>query len=169
MPTPTYEPIATTTLTAGTASVVFSSVPQTYTDLVLVTQAKHSAGSGFEDMYLRFNSDTGNNYSFTTLSGTGSVTEGFRQGGLNKNPITYYGALTTTVGDTNQISHINNYSSTATYKHTITRANLASRGVDLIVSQWRSTSAITSITIFASTTNLGAGSTFSLYGIKAGS
>ena len=36
----TYEPIATTTLGSAQATVTFSSIPGTYTDLVLITNSR---------------------------------------------------------------------------------------------------------------------------------
>ena len=66
----TYEPIATTTLGSAVNSFTFSSIPNTYTDLVLVVVVPTAASSG--TFGLRFNSDTASNYSHTTLSGNGS-------------------------------------------------------------------------------------------------
>jgi len=63
MPT-TYEPIATTTLSTATASVTFSSISGTYTDLRLVIFA---LGATSDYPYVEINSDTGTNYSKTVL------------------------------------------------------------------------------------------------------
>ena len=65
----TYTPIATTTLGSATGSYTFSSIPQTYTDLVVVAQATISVAAG---SVVQFNGDTGNNYSYTYISGDGS-------------------------------------------------------------------------------------------------
>jgi hypothetical protein len=66
-------------------------------------------------------------------------------------------------------SNIQNYANTTTYKTALNRSNAASQGVEALVTLWRSTAAINSITI--STDNGGSiidtGSTFSLYGIKS--
>jgi hypothetical protein len=70
----------------------------------------------------------------------------------------------------NAIINIQNYSNTTTYKTALLRSNLATGtypGVDAFVGLWRSTSAITSITILPASNNLLSGSTFTLYGIKA--
>ena len=71
MPT-TYEPIATTTLGSAQTSVTFSSISGAYTDLVLVINAGNSGGTGY-GIALQCNNDTGSNYSFTQLYGTGSA------------------------------------------------------------------------------------------------
>jgi hypothetical protein len=62
--TATYEKIATTTLGSTTATVTFSSISGAYTDLVLVERLVKSITGG--SLQVRFNSDTGTNYSATT-------------------------------------------------------------------------------------------------------
>jgi hypothetical protein len=56
----TYEPIATTTVGTAVNGITFSSIPSSYTDLVIVINAKLTGTS--EDQYIRFNNDTGANY-----------------------------------------------------------------------------------------------------------
>ena len=65
----TYVAIATNTLGSAAASVTFSSIPGTYTDLVIVTQAISATA---DNVGIRFNSDSGSNYSQTWLSGNGT-------------------------------------------------------------------------------------------------
>jgi hypothetical protein len=162
----TYEPIATTTLGSAQATVTFSSIPSTYTDLVLVTIATTSVGG--RDYNLRFNSDTGSNYSFTVLAGSGSAASSTRASNTSSTGLyTVAGTSTSTPGVV--ISQILNYSNTTTYKTIIQRGNEPAGEVCAGVSLWRSTSAISTIAITASTGsgNWNSGSTFTLYGIKA--
>ena len=67
------------------------------------------------------------------------------------------------------IINIQNYSNTTTYKTILGRANNAVTGVTETVGLWRSTSAITSMTLLQSYGSdlFKTGSTFTLYGIKA--
>jgi hypothetical protein len=155
----TYTPIASITLGASTSSIVFSSIPQTYTDLIIVTNLVSAAGN--QDLDLRFNGDTGTNYSWTALYGTGSAAASTRGTSDNKFRADQYGYIETTLRQ-NAIIQIQNYSNTTTYKTAISRANNASTGVDIVVGLWRSTAAISSITFV---NNLASGSTFNLYGI----
>lgn len=159
----TYTPIATTTLGSAQASVTFNSFSG-YTDLVLVISAAGTAGA---DIRLQFNSDTGTNYSRTYLSGSGSSAVSGRATSASSAGITAYGTLTATLGGTNNITHIMNYSNSTTYKTALSRSNDAGAGTDAIVSMWRNTAAITSFLVSASTGNFSTGSTFTLYGIKA--
>ena len=67
----TYEPISTTTLGSAVNSVTLSSIPATYTDLVLVWKGSFSAsGSG---VGVRFNGDSGANYSENQLAAAGAT------------------------------------------------------------------------------------------------
>ena len=61
--TATYALIERQTLGSATSTVTFSSIPGTYTDLIIISSAL-SAGTS-ETIMMRFNSDSGNNYSFT--------------------------------------------------------------------------------------------------------
>jgi hypothetical protein len=65
----TYDPIATTILGSAAASITFSSIAATYTDLVIVVKGGCDNGS----LRMQFNSDTGSNYSELTMSGNGST------------------------------------------------------------------------------------------------
>ena len=74
MPTnPNMVAIQTVTVGAGgAASIEFTSIPQTYTDLVIVCSARNSSSSGI-DMGMRFNGNTGTNYSYRSVYGSGST------------------------------------------------------------------------------------------------
>jgi hypothetical protein len=154
----TYTPIYSTTLSATTASVTFSNIPTTYTDLVLVVQGTW-AGTGYEALSLTFNGDTSSNYSRTLLNGTGTSALSSRESTSN------WGALGN--DQSNSILHIMNYSNTTTYKTIISRGNSASNQVRATVGLWRSTSPITSITTQMASNSYASGTTFTIYGIKA--
>jgi len=160
----TYTPIATTTLGSSASSITFSSIPQTYTDLVLITEGIGASGGSYDvDMIVRLNSDTGSNYSFTYFYGNGSSTVSSRSsnstnaivGGVNDS------------GRSMSICHFNNYSNTNTYKTFIARINRPTI-VAAFVNLWRSTSAISTIYLYPdSSKSFAAGFTFTLYGIAA--
>ena len=161
----TYTPIATTTLGSSASSYTFSSIPSTYTDLVLIYTA---ATSTQVDLYFRLNGDTGTNYSYTVLFGTGSTAGSARTPNQAYGSFDYYGVPVTTLGNSNTVCHFMNYSNTTTNKTTLVRSNNAGNGTDAIVGLWRNTAAINSIQIgsFGAPT-LSTGSTFTLYGIQA--
>ena len=70
----TYEPIATTTVATTGNTVTFSSIPATYTDLILVSSARRGInGSGGAGLLCQFNSDSASNYSYSFGSGDGSA------------------------------------------------------------------------------------------------
>lgn len=162
----TYSAIATTTLGSAAASVSFTSISGSYTDLVLVISARMSGGGGASAIQAQFNSDTGSNYSFTLLNGDGSSATSARNSNQTQAAI---GLATDTAGEfSTNIVQISNYSNTTTYKTLLARAGIASDRVRAIVSLWRSTSAITSITVINNgAVNFVSGSTFTLYGIKS--
>ena len=160
----TYTPIASITLGAAVSSVTFSSIPSTYTDLVM-TVATISSTTNYP--YVVLNGDTGTNYSKTWLTGTGSAASSGRDTSTAISYITANAASTTSSGFIS-IVHFMNYSNSTTNKTFLSRSNNAGSGVDLQVNLWRNTSAITSVQILANTGTFSAGSTFNLYGIQAG-
>lgn len=163
----TYEPIATNTLGSATADITFSSIPATYTDLKLVIITAPSNGT-VQYMDLQFNSDTATNYSLVRLYGTG--TGAGSAGGANGTAAKFGIVGASTTKFSLLISNIFSYAG-STFKTTITdsASNISGSGQNnRIVNTWRSTSAITSVKIFyAGGANLVAGTTATLYGIKA--
>jgi hypothetical protein len=161
----TYVSIATQTLGSAAASVTFSSIPSTYTDLVLVVNG--AIASGAQDIWVQVNGDTGANYSRTNLWGGGTTVGSTRLSAQTKFAMNDAAALDGGY-QFNAIMQFMNYSNTTTYKTMLERANNAARGVDAGVHLWRSTAAINSIYVYNSgATNYVVGSTFSLYGIAA--
>ena len=156
----TYEPIATTTLGSAASTITFSSIPNTYTDLRLVFRRIESSGS---QSVLWFNGDTANNYSYTTIYGSGSSAASYR------------GSLTIPLhigGGANTFYTIDFFSYTASVNKsvliTINEDNNGSGYTGATVGLWRNTSAINQIQL--STNGSGSwatGTTATLYGIKA--
>ena len=153
----TYEPIATTTLGSAAASYTFSSIPSAWTDLVIIVAGTDSALAAIG---LQFNSDTGSNYSRTTLSGDGSAASSDRQTSLTSSNIGLIGTV-----QSNTIFSIMNYSNSTTYKTALARANVSDSLVRAAVGLWRNTAAITSIKLLSN--SFQTGTTLTLYGIKA--
>jgi hypothetical protein len=157
----TYEPIATTTLGSANATVTFSSISGSYTDLRLVMSGTMSAGA---DVVLQFNSDTGSNYSRTYLIGSGSATGSGRSTSQTSMPVFFIGTTSTY----SAFADINNYSNSTTYKTVLCRSGDTGSYVEANVGLWRSTAAITAIKIEAAGgPTFSTGSTFTLYGIAA--
>lgn len=156
----TYEPIATQTLGSAAASVTFSSIASTYTDLVLVSNGSTSTATG--NIRIQFNGDTAANYSNTRVLGDGSSASSARDSSVGSTAIGDWGTDRCLL-----ITSIQNYSNATTNKTVLSRSN--SEGfVSAYVGLWRKTpEAITSLTIFKNSANFTSGSTFTLYGIKA--
>lgn len=161
----TYEKIATTTLGSG-GTVTFSSIPSTYTDIVLISSAKNSSGSA-GTYQIVLNSDTGTNYSAIYLLGNGIAASS----GKFTSASVLYTSRSTGSSSTEfspGVVHFMNYANTTTYKTIISRGNEASATAAAFINLWRSTSAITSINLQQpGGGNFAAGSSFTLYGIKA--
>jgi len=161
---PTYTPIATQTLGSATATITFSSIPQTYTDLIVVASVQ---SGGASQMNLTFNGDTGNNYSKTALYGNGSSALSLR--GTN-NPAITVAFTDSSPNYSPSIIQIMNYANTTTYKSVLIRTSYSGE-VDAAVGLWRGNTgsaaqAITSITL-ANGSNYSSSSTFTLYGIAS--
>lgn len=165
MSTNTYDELRTTTVATATPSVTLDLTGITgYTDLVLVANA---VGTADLNLLLRFNGSSSSEYSSTILSGNGTSPTSTRFSNQTFIRGNSAGYVTTSRGAVATI-HIMNYSSTATFKSTIHRFSNATTGIDTAVGLWRNTAAINSITILNdNSTTFAAGTTFSLYGIKA--
>jgi hypothetical protein len=164
----TYEPIATTTTTSASPAVTFSNISQNYTDLILIVSIRANSTPTSFGTGVRFNSDTGTNYSRTVAYGTGSATASFNSSNQSR---IFFSAGSTNANQFNVIRlNIMNYSNSTTYKTVIARNDDMSDVISMTAALWRSTSAITSVTITPyddNSTGFATGSTFTLYGIKA--
>lgn len=162
----TYTPIATNTLSSATSSITFSSIPSTYTDLVLVTNLLQ-ASTPQRWLSYRLNGDTGTNYSYTNLQGNGSSTTSYKESSQTRGIILFNTPSTTAWG--NSITSFNNYSNTTTYKTSISKGGNTANSAETTITLWRSTAAINTIllTLEGSGQNFEVGSSFTLYGIAA--
>jgi hypothetical protein len=161
----TYEPIATNTLGSAAASITFSSIPQTYTDLQLIVVTPTGTGDYIE---LRFNGSSATNYSWTIVGGDGASP--FSQRGSTLTQVRIGTSMGSTTYPTYAIADIFSYTG-STYKSLVSKSGNDRNGsgeVRNYIGLWRSTNAITSVLIKGdSGLNLAAGTTATLYGIKA--
>lgn len=164
----TYTPIAKTILSNNSATITFSSISGSYTDLILVTSAFLTEPNS-QTIWVRFNDDSGSNYSYTQLYGTGSVAASSRENNLTKTSLANRANPIDSLQDGIGIAQFMNYSNSTTHKRIISRGGNANEALSLVVSSWRSTAAITKIELFPGdvTYSFRSGSTFTLYGIAA--
>lgn len=161
----TYDSIASTTLGSNTSLVSISNIPQTYTDLILITETYNTSGAFLQ--YLELIAG-GGLYSGNLLRGAGSgaaigtsytndnVVLADSPVGMNSSS-SIYG---------HYIYHIMDYTNTTTFKTVLSRFTGANDSISGAF-MYRGTSAITSLVINVGGGSFLAGSTFSLYGIKA--
>ena len=168
----TYTLISSNVLSSSAASVTFSAIPSTYTDLVLRCSTRGERSAVIDNIVIRFNSDSANNYSNTIITGVGTTASSFR------NANTSSLALNTSNGNTSTSStfgsfemYIPNY--TATTTRPISTISLSEDNstnnayLRVLANQYRGSAAISSIVL---TPEIGpnwlSGSSFYLYGIK---
>jgi len=164
--TATYEKIATTTLGSAASSITFSSISSAYTDLVVVVQGTYSTSDSL--ITLRYNNDTGTNYSSTTMYGNGTSALSYRDTTASAIQVGWYPHPGGAAVVSNTTIHILNYSNATTYKTNLCRADTSNvQGAAARVGLWRSTAAINRIDLIMSTGNLQTGTTATIYGIKA--
>lgn len=158
MGTSTYELIASTTGTSAT----FTSIPQTYTHLVLSYRGNFSSTN--DQIAVRFNNDTSGNYSDNSFAGNGtSVGSGYD----TSNTGMYLGFVTNTTDNACELS-IFNYTNTNLNKQVLNKFGSTQTQVEQSVGLWRSTAAINRIDLYVYPTShsFGSSSRFDLYGIK---
>jgi len=163
----TYTPIATVTASGGSNSqLVMSSIPSSYTDLILIAQITGSLAS---NMCIKFNNTGGSAYSNTFLNGNGTSATSGRDTSSAYIPLDNSAAYPTATETAIYNVSIQNYANTSVYKTVLSRGNNASRGVAAVVGLWQSTSAINRIDILAGNPSgtIASGSTFTLYGIAS--
>lgn len=169
MATDTYIALANYTVAgAGDGEVVFSSIPDTYRDLVLVINIVGLSGSPTSaGAYLQVNSDSGSNYSYVYMRGSGSSATSTSVASDTK----WGDALFSTDNPHNAIIQFMDYSATDKHKTMLSRTNdPSSLGVAGYAGRWANTNAITSIKIVApdsASDTFDIGSSFALYGIAS--
>ena len=168
----TYEPLATTTLTGTQATIDFSVINGSYTDLVIAIYCQNAAATtGTRTGLMRINGDTAANYYYTYLRGDGSTTAAATISGTTGG--IYYAELPRLGNGANvfgfaRISLFNYAGSTNKTILSESSADLNGSGfVTRIVGLWRSTSAITSISLIGGSEGFTSGTRATLYGIKA--
>ena len=168
----TYTPIATTTLASVSSVITFSSIPSTYTDLVLIAYFSKTATNSTTPS-LTVNNDTGANYGQHTFGWVnGGVWTGTASSGSSITPSTGgYVPVGTTYWCNYQIDFMN-YKNTTTNKVILVRnnnpdADTYGSGPGRQIGSWKSTAAINRIDFTVSSSTFVVGSTFTLYGITA--
>lgn len=159
------EYISSTTLGSDAASVTLSAIPNTYTDLFLVCTM---TAESLRNPLLRFNGDTGTNYSTTWIAGysTSTVASSRASNSTSITGCLVYSGMSST-NPTSTTWHIMSYANTNVNKTTLENGGLSSTEVNAHVGLWRNTAAITSLTLILNGTgNFKVGSTFVLWGVK---
>jgi hypothetical protein len=167
--TGSMEPIAVSTVpSGGLSSITFGSIPQTYTHLQIRYISRNASAT--DTTIVRFNNDSGSNYAWHQLRGSGSTATSVA--GTNASYwelpwVTYSGTTASAYGS--GVADILDYTNTNKYKTARAFGGADTNGsgfVYLASGLWQSTSAISTIVIQASTGNLAQYSSYALYGIK---
>jgi hypothetical protein len=170
----TYIKIASNVLSTDTATVTFSAIPATYTDLVLKISARSSRADGAQgqNMFMSFNGNSSSIYSVTVLRGNGASASSARSTDSTLLGQTYIAmtGVTANIFNNNEY-YFPNYASSA---NKVLSAFAAVENdaanieyMSVTANLFRSTAAISSIALTLPSGNYITGSSFYLYGIKS--
>lgn len=164
-----YVPLANLTLGSSASLVTFTSISQSYRDLVLIVNIAGLTGTPtVTGSAMRVNSDSGSNYSWVSMTGNGSSAVAFT------NTSTGFDLACGTSNVASQAKiNIMDYSATDKNKSMIQRGDRSDVNTQAYVQRWGSNTAITSIQLYSpdyfggTLDTWSAGSTFALYGVSA--
>lgn len=162
-----FESIATATGTGSSGTITFSSIPSTYKHLQ-IRYSVLTATSG-DDVFYRFNGDTGSNYARHFLYGDGTSAAASGQATQTFLIADSGSGESSSTQPMTGIVDIQNYASTTQNKTARGFNGIDKNGSGIITLNsglWLSTTAINSITFYTSSYNYTTGTTFALYGIK---
>jgi hypothetical protein len=162
--------IAKNVLGSDTATVTFSSIPATYTDLLLVCSVR-SARSGqlLDNMKVRFNAAANdNNHSVRWLEGNGSSASSSSD--TFEGLLGYLPAATATADSFASCEiYLPNYAGSTNKPYSVTNVmenNATAARIVALAGLWSSTNAINEVKLLSTTaSNFTSGSSFYLYGI----
>jgi len=161
----THNLIQTVTVGAGgAASIEFTSIPQTYTDLLVVCNGRTS-GSG-NGINISFNGNT-SNYSNRALQGNGSNASSYGTYNRNAGMVTDSNQTASVFGSTS--IYVPNYTGSTFKSYSadgVSEHNATTAYMNIVAGLWSDVAAITSLTISPMFGNFVYHSTASLYGIK---
>ena len=170
----TYTLISSQVLASSAASVTFSAIPATYTDLVLRVSARSdSASQTVDTMKIIINADSTTNYSDTYLYSIGTVGSGRQTSTASDKIMGIDAALSTANTFSSNEIYIPNYNSTTSKPFSsfdVSENNSVTTGnfqIDTAAHLYAGTSAITSIGLSVVTVNFIQYSSFYLYGISS--
>jgi hypothetical protein len=172
MPT-TYTKIALVTLGSNQTTVTISSIPQTFTNLLLKCNMRGTTSSSYQSINMTFNGDGSNVYSMTGIQSIAAAgdTIGITAGVGSSSSITNGSTANAAVANTYSITDISilNYISTSLAKqitiNSITENNTNNANITQQAHCFNSTNAISSISFTPSSGQFATGSTFYLYGL----
>ena len=172
-PSGVYDSLATVTLSATTSSITFAGIPAGYKDLQIAGLSRVDTG-GVNDVtgYLRFNGDSGSNYSTHRMYGYGAGGGGSYDASASTTQISF--SSSAEGGNTANcfsvvVCDILDYAYSNKFKTTISLTGFETNAYGDVFQtsgQWRSYSPVSSITLSASTGSFVANTTFALYGVK---
>ena len=172
-PTGSMYHIASTTLSTASSTVTFGSIPADYTHLQIRVLSKSTTTTG-TDAYgiLRFNTDSGANYSYHGLYANGSAAYG-DIAGANTTFALFYDTMRSATGFENKfgvtVIDVLDYGNTNKYKTVRALGGYDSNDYGFIAltsSNWRNTAAISTVTLTLGSGDFATYSSVSLYGIK---
>jgi hypothetical protein len=152
----------------GIASITFSAIPQTYTDLKILVSAKDNGSGDINNMNISFNGSA-SNLSYRSLFTFGSGTSSDNGANGFVGFTTQSGAGVTSNFNNMEINIIN-YTSAINKSmstHGVTEKDGTSNvGLSFVATLWSDSAAITSVTLTPTTQSWVQNSTFYLYGIS---
>lgn len=165
-----YESIATVSVGAGGSSTIsFTSIPSTYQHLQIRGFGRTNRASTNDVLRIRYNSDTGSNYSVHVLNGDGSLAESFANTSQTYQQVYIIAGNNATSGVFGAfVTDILDYKNTNKYKTLRQLGGTDNNGNGVIgfsSGLWMNTAAISSIDITA-IGSFSQYSSFALYGIK---
>ena len=171
----TFTLIASSTVgSGGAASIVFSSIPNTYTDLNVVISARTTANPAVsQSIFMKVNALTSSIYSQRAVEGNGASASSFTQSGVDNAVRVAISNGTSATASTFSSSsiYIPNYAGSnkkSVSTDTVGETNATTQYMNLIAYLVDTTAAITDLTFTteAAAVSFAQHSTFYLYGVK---
>jgi hypothetical protein len=169
MPT-TYILIASNVLGSTTASITFSSIPATYTDVLVLGSVRTDGATVLDALFTRLNGISTSIYSRVTLQADGASASAADLSGFSSFVGMAANGATSLANTFTPIElYLNSYLSSNTKQLSsvsMQENNITTAYMRINAGYFNDTSAINSITIFPNGANFVANSSFYLYGIK---